>query len=352
MPWVLSETEAGRPIYVDANGAIVVGGIVQGSVFTTPGVRLNQGPVDLRFADLAAAGYDVLWVDELSTGYEFYIEDQHEGSVLRLSFASDGELTDLETAFIFDSTTGDYVDVGGRVIYVSSDPSEPSGTTEVESVFGFSYSDVIAFEGSIPLSVAPNASEATIQKGQILIKAIDPSSVRVYVGRDSTSGIGASDLEIYIQGFDPLNPTDFYFDVATQELRWTVDTTAPALVITQTNGTIATDGVITTSERSAGVTLSGTTEAGSSVTIATGTGTDVTVSSNSTTGAWTATVPEDNLPTSGTVTFTVSSMDVAGNIATVTRSAQVTAGNLPTVQFSQATGSSNEGNSGSSMITV
>ncbi len=110
-PWVLGETEAGRPVYVDAAGAIVLGGAVQGGVFTTAGVKLNQGALDLRFADLAAAGYDILWIDEVGTGYEIYLEDQHEGSILRLNFAPNGELTFLETAFVYDETLGDYVDV-------------------------------------------------------------------------------------------------------------------------------------------------------------------------------------------------------------------------------------------------
>jgi hypothetical protein len=109
-PWVLGETEAGHLVYVDAAGAIVLGGEVQGGVFTTPGVKLNQGAEDLRFAELAAAGYDVLWIDEVSTGYEIYIEDQQEGTILRLSFALDGELTYLDTAFIYDNNANDYVD--------------------------------------------------------------------------------------------------------------------------------------------------------------------------------------------------------------------------------------------------
>jgi len=109
-PWVLGETEAGRAVYVDAAGAIVLGGAVQGGVFTTAGVKLNQGGQVLRFADLAASGYDILWIDEVSTGYDIYIEDQQEGSILRLSFAPSGELTFLETAFIYDEALGDYVD--------------------------------------------------------------------------------------------------------------------------------------------------------------------------------------------------------------------------------------------------
>jgi hypothetical protein len=102
---------------------------------------------------------------------------------------------------------------------------------------------------------------------------------------------------------------------------YVVDTTAPTLVVTQTNATIAGDGVINTAERTAGIALSGTTEAGRQVTIATGTGTNVTVTSDPSSGAWTATVPTANLPTSGNVTFTVTSTDVAGNTATETRSA-------------------------------
>jgi hypothetical protein len=48
-------------------------------------------------------------------------------------------------------------------------------------------------------------------------------------------------------------------------------------------------------ERTAGVTLSGATEAGLSVSIATGTGSNVTVTADEA-GAWSATVPSANLP--------------------------------------------------------
>ena len=102
-----------------------------------------------------------------------------------------------------------------------------------------------------------------------------------------------------------------------------VDTTAPELVVTQDNNQIAVDGVINAAERTAGVVLSGTTEAGRSVTIATGSGTNVTVTADATTGAWSATVPAANLPESGNVTFTVTSADAAGNTATVTRTVSV-----------------------------
>jgi hypothetical protein len=112
----------------------------------------------------------------------------------------------------------------------------------------------------------------------------------------------------------------------------TVDTTAPALTITQMEGQIAGDGMINAAERPAGVVLSGMTEAGRSVTLATGTGSDVTVSADGA-GAWSATVPAVNLPESGTVTFTVTSSNAVGNTATVIRTATVdtTAPNAPTL---------------------
>jgi len=126
-------------VYVDAAGAVVLGGEVQGGVFTKAGVKLNQGTQDLRFGELAAAGYDVLWIDEISTGYEIYIEDQQEGSILRLSFALDGELTYLDTAFIYDNNAGDYVDASSDSFsiqldakYWSRNQSMPAVATVVE----------------------------------------------------------------------------------------------------------------------------------------------------------------------------------------------------------------------------
>ena len=112
----------------------------------------------------------------------------------------------------------------------------------------------------------------------------------------------------------------------------TVDTTAPALTVTQIEGQIAGDGMINAAERPAGVVLSGMTEASRSVTLATGTGSDVTVSADGT-GVWSATVPAANLPESGTVTFTVTSSNAVGNTATVIRTATVdtTAPNEPTL---------------------
>jgi len=101
-----------------------------------------------------------------------------------------------------------------------------------------------------------------------------------------------------------------------------VDTTAPSLSVTQSNDQIAVDGIINAAERIAGVVLSGMTEANRSVSIATGTGADVTATADDI-GAWNATVPAAKLPTSGNVSFTVTSSDAAGNTATATRTAVV-----------------------------
>ena len=56
-----------------------------------------------------------------------------------------------------------------------------------------------------------------------------------------------------------------------------LDTTAPALTVNQSDANLAGDGWINSAERTAGVTLTGQTEAGCSVTVATGTGTPVTL---------------------------------------------------------------------------
>ena len=101
-----------------------------------------------------------------------------------------------------------------------------------------------------------------------------------------------------------------------------VDVTAPNLVVTQANNQIAGDGIINATERTAGITFSGITEAGRSVSIATGTGVDLTATADDT-GAWIATVPSANLPTAGSMTVTVTSSDAAGNTATTTRTATV-----------------------------
>ena len=108
------------------------------------------------------------------------------------------------------------------------------------------------------------------------------------------------------------------------EMSLNIDRDAPDLVVTQTNATIATDGTINATERTTGVTLSGTTEAGRSVTIATGAGTgaDVVVTANDS-GVWSALIPSANLPTSGSVTFTITSSDAAGNTSTETRTVAV-----------------------------
>ena len=110
-----------------------------------------------------------------------------------------------------------------------------------------------------------------------------------------------------------------------------VDTTAPTLTVNQTNSTIAGDGQISATEYSAGITLSGQTSVGHNVTISTGAGTDVTVTASVVNGVWSATVPSANLPTSGSVTFTITSSDAAGNTATLTRTASLN----PAIQLSE-----------------
>jgi hypothetical protein len=68
------------------------------------------------------------------------------------------------------------------------------------------------------------------------------------------------------------------------------------------------------------------------VSIATGIGSNLSVTADGA-GAWSATVPAANLPESGTVTFTVTSSNAVGNIATVTRNVEVdtTAPGAPTL---------------------
>jgi hypothetical protein len=129
-----------------------------------------------------------------------------------------------------------------------------------------------------------------------------------------------------------ITSSDWAGNTATVTRTATVDTTAPALTITQIEGQIAGDGMINAAERPAGVVLSGTSQANRDVSIATGSGAGVTVTASGT-GAWSATVPAANLPESGTVTFSVTSSNAVGNTATVIRTAMVdtTAPNAPTL---------------------
>ncbi|WP_310627191.1 Ig-like domain-containing protein, partial [Limnohabitans sp.] len=132
-----------------------------------------------------------------------------------------------------------------------------------------------------------------------------------------------------------ITSTDAAGNVATQTRTASVDTTGPALAVTQTTANIAGDGTINAAERTAGVALSGTTDPGRSVSIATGTGANITAAADAS-GVWNATVPAASLPTSGSVTFTVSSSDAAGNTSSVTRTANVdTTG--PALSVTQAT---------------
>ena len=61
---------------------------------------------------------------------------------------------------------------------------------------------------------------------------------------------------------------------------YVLDTAPPNLQITQTNATIAGDGLINAAERTAGVTLSGTTEASRAVSISTGLGSNVSITAD------------------------------------------------------------------------
>ena len=157
----------------------------------------------------------------------------------------------------------------------------------------------------------------------------------IAAGQTDTNGIAIAANALSLNGGTLLgatgnNATLSHAGVA-DNAGYKVDTTAPTLTVNQTNSTIAGDGQISATEYSAGVTLSGQTSVGHNVTISTGNGTDVTVTASVVNGVWSATVPSANLPTSGSVTFTITSSDAAGNTATFTRTASLN----PAIQLSE-----------------
>ncbi|WP_185739765.1 Ig-like domain-containing protein [Sphingorhabdus wooponensis] len=90
----------------------------------------------------------------------------------------------------------------------------------------------------------------------------------------------------------------------------TIDTTAPVAPIVTLP--IAGDNVINNSERTAGVVVSGTSEANADVTIAWGTTSSQTVRADSS-GVWSATFASAQIHAVGSATISVTQRDVAGN---------------------------------------
>ena len=99
----------------------------------------------------------------------------------------------------------------------------------------------------------------------------------------------------------------------------TVDTLAPNA---PKINAIATDNLINTAEKDAGVTVTGTAEAGSTITLTTSSGYTATATTSGTTGTgnWSITIAKADIESfgQGAETITVVARDAAGNVSTPT----------------------------------
>jgi hypothetical protein len=127
--------------------------------------------------------------------------------------------------------------------------------------------------------------------------------------------------------------------------QYTLDRTPPGI---PTINQVAGDDRVNSSEKTAGVTLSGTAEAGSTVSITWG-GTTLTATAVAN-GNWTRNFTSAQIPADSTTTITVTAKDAAGNTSTAgTRSVLVdttapTAPSAPDLQAGSDSGSSNTDN--------
>lgn len=118
----------------------------------------------------------------------------------------------------------------------------------------------------------------------------------------------------------------------------TIDTTAPVAPIVTLP--IAGDNVINSSERTAGVVVSGTSEANADVTIAWGTTSSQTVRADSS-GVWSATFASAQIHAVGSATISVTQRDVAGNTGPAATATVVVNTGAPTAPVLDAVATNN-----------
>lgn len=118
----------------------------------------------------------------------------------------------------------------------------------------------------------------------------------------------------------------------------TIDTTAPVAPIVTLP--IAGDNVINSSERTAGVVVSGTSEANADVTIAWGTTSSQTVRADSS-GVWSATFASAQIHAVGSAIISVTQRDVAGNTGPAATATVVVNTGAPTAPFLDAVATNN-----------
>ena len=56
----------------------------------------------LRYSDFVDGGYDLIYWEKVGTGFEVYLEDQQEGSIVLLEFDDTVELTSFYTLLVYD----------------------------------------------------------------------------------------------------------------------------------------------------------------------------------------------------------------------------------------------------------
>ena len=199
------------------------------------------------------------------------------------------------------------------------------------------------------------ASEATDAGGVITVNTEVGANVGVVfsgasgsvnkalVGDGSTQVVTLTSGDLTTLGNGAVNVTTTATDVAGNARLSTVggfnlDTAAPA---TPTINAVATDDMVNATEKTAGVSVSGTAESGSSVNVTWGATTHTVTAAS---GSWTASFSAGEIPADGTMNISAQATDIAGNVSssgsrtvTVDTLAPTTA-TAPTLSASSDTG--------------
>ncbi|MGE4242410.1 Ig-like domain-containing protein [Ramlibacter sp.] len=186
----------------------------------------------------------------------------------------------------------------------------------------------IAGDDAIDASEAGSAIAGTAEAGATVSLTLGAGNVRTVTADGSgnwTYTLVAADIMAMGQGTETISVTaaDATGNVSPATTRTiTIDTDVPG---TSTIAVVAGDDRIAASEKTAGVTISGTTEANASVSIAFGSTTLTTTADAS--GQWSQAFTSAQIPADGTHTVSVTATDTSGNVgATVTRSVVVDTG--------------------------